>query len=159
MFFQLWHSSGGISVEAYTRQMIGGGLMYHDRLRLRVQCLDFEADMAEGSLQMHWQTHHNVVRGVQVGAHTHPIHTLRRSTTTGFTSWRFFTWFGARWRGVGDGQWSIPTSGYIFNHHMGDTLVIPEDGNQPHTQCPKCNIFCHSRTSMAATPPLSSEGG
>ena len=30
---------------------------------------------------------------------------------------------------------------HFFQCHMQDTLVIMEEGNRPHNDCPECDIF------------------
>ena len=72
----------GTHLEAtYKLRMTGGGLIYWDRQKLRVQCPDFGADLVEGLLKFHWQTHHGVDKGVE-GEEQCDIspHLIRRST-------------------------------------------------------------------------------
>ena len=30
---------------------------------------------------------------------------------------------------------------HFMQHHVWDTIVVLEEGNQPHPQCPRCDIF------------------
>ena len=57
----------GTQLEAnYKWRMAGGGLIYWDRQKLRVQCPDFGADLVSWLLEVHWQTQHGLEKGVGV---------------------------------------------------------------------------------------------
>ena len=49
---------------AYKLWVTGGGLLYWDRQKLRVQCPAFNADLVVGLLEVHWQKHNDVYKYV-----------------------------------------------------------------------------------------------
>ena len=56
----------GNQLEAtYNIWMTGGGLIYWAQQKLRVQCPEFGADRVAGLLEVHWQTHHVVEKGME----------------------------------------------------------------------------------------------
>ena len=77
--------------EAYKRSMIGAGLTYRARQRLRVWCPDCTVYLASGSLSAHYQTQHTVGLIAQwenpapppQGVHRHIVCTYRARRVCG----------------------------------------------------------------------------
>ena len=44
--------------------MTGEELTYRYQQKLKFQCSEFGADLVEGLLEVHWQTHHGVDKGL-----------------------------------------------------------------------------------------------
>ena len=52
-----------MSVVVYERRVTGMGLTYREQQRIQIQFLECGVEVAEGSLLMHRQIHHSMVRG------------------------------------------------------------------------------------------------
>ena len=70
MAFHTCHTLGRILVEAYERLATGTGLMFWERQRMRVQCLECGVEVATGLLLTHRQRQYCMFREHQGGAPT-----------------------------------------------------------------------------------------
>ena len=43
--------------------MMGGGRTHQEIQRMRIRCPDCDEDLAEGSLETHWQVQNRVIQG------------------------------------------------------------------------------------------------
>ena len=81
MIFLPCHVVGTQLEATYKLSITGGGLIYWARQKLRVQCPDVGADLVAGLLEVHWQTHHGVEKGVEGEEQWDiPPHLISRST-------------------------------------------------------------------------------
>ena len=120
---------------AYRRRMMGEGHSYRERQKKRVQCRECGEEMAAVSMAGHMKTKH--------GQATEE----RWSWTTSDTGEELQTYrmeFIAK-----GGPRSCPVEGcpgraatrtairvHFLHRHVRDTVVILEEGNLPHPQCP-----------------------
>ena len=132
------HAPERMSVEAYERRTMGTGPTYQEIKWSQVQCPECRVEVATGSLLMHCQSHHSVIRGDQPpppppgGGPNSPFLFTKKSVAAPFSG-RWGAWVGLQ---------TGPTSRFTLCTTMfRKKNAILEEGNQPYPWCNKQDMF------------------
>ena len=129
---------------AYRLQITGEGTTYREQQNGRVQCRECGEEIAGVSLS-----------GSQMTQHGQEAEARRswKTSTTGEDPWTYCMTFPAK-----GGLWSFPVEGcpgraamrtvmrvHLLPWYVLDTVVVLEEGNLSHPQCPRCNMLVPRR--------------
>ena len=133
--------AGVRSGEAYTHLMKGEGRSFKERQREGVICPECGKEVEKGSLVVHHQNQHGMVKGrlgqegdEEAGGDNARTCRMDIPANAGPRPCQF--------EGCSDRVSTLTAMCVHFWHrHVRDTVVILEEGNLPHPRCPMCDML------------------